>query len=214
MPLYVGSDDLLEEVTGFHVHRGALAAMGRLPLPTVSELVPQCARVVVLEDVNSHTNLGAIFRCAAGLGMDAVLLSPSCADPLYRRSVRVSMGEVFAIPYARFEVWPTGLAELTTAGFTLLALTPDAARRHSGRSSYPGNEQAGVVARRRGPGPVGDRAGGCHPNGVHSDEQWRRLAERRGCDRGGVLRAARTKLTGAERNESHEYRDERERRPK
>ncbi len=123
--LYVGSDELLESVTGFHVHRGALAAMGRLPLNTVADLLRQSSRIVVLEEVNSHTNLGAIFRSAAGLGMDAVLLSPTCADPLYRRSVRVSMGEVFSIPYARFESWPGGLAELREAGFRVLALTPD-----------------------------------------------------------------------------------------
>jgi tRNA G18 (ribose-2'-O)-methylase SpoU len=125
-PIYVGSDELLEQVTGFHVHRGALAVMARLPLPDVAELLPGCSRIVVLEDVNSHTNIGAIFRCAAGLGMDAALLSPSCADPLYRRSVRVSMGEVFALPYARFDDWPRGLGELVSAGFDLFALTPDA----------------------------------------------------------------------------------------
>ena len=116
---------LLESVTGFHVHRGALAAMGRLPLKSVTDLLAQSSRLVVLEEVNSHTNLGAIFRSAAGLGMNAVLLSPTCADPLYRRSVRVSMGEVFSIPYARFESWPGGLADLRAAGFTVLALTPD-----------------------------------------------------------------------------------------
>lgn len=124
-PVFVGSESLLEGITGFHVHRGALAAMGRLPLPPVASLLPTATRVVVLENVNSHTNIGAIFRCAAGLGMDAVLLSPSCADPLYRRSVRVSMGEVFALPYARFEAWPGGLGELAAAGFRVLALTPD-----------------------------------------------------------------------------------------
>jgi tRNA G18 (ribose-2'-O)-methylase SpoU len=101
VPLYVGTAQLLQQITGFHVHRGALAAMARRPLREVADVLPGCTRVVVLEDVNSHTNVGAIFRCAAGLGMDAVLLSPSCADPLYRRSVRASMGEVFAVPYAR-----------------------------------------------------------------------------------------------------------------
>jgi tRNA G18 (ribose-2'-O)-methylase SpoU len=124
-PVFVGSEELLEGITGFHVHRGALAAMNRLPLPSVAEVVTAATRVVVLENVNSHTNIGAIFRCAAGLGMDAVLLSPSCADPLYRRSVRVSMGEVFAVPYARFDAWPGGLGELVSAGFEVLALTPD-----------------------------------------------------------------------------------------
>jgi tRNA G18 (ribose-2'-O)-methylase SpoU len=83
-------------------------------------------RVAILEDVNNHTNLGAIFRGAAALGVDGVLLSPSCADPLYRRSVRVSMGEVFAVPYARLEPWPAALAEVRAAGFTVLALTPSA----------------------------------------------------------------------------------------
>jgi tRNA G18 (ribose-2'-O)-methylase SpoU len=125
VPLYVGSDELLESVTGFHVHRGALAAMGRLPLRSVADLLPRSSRLVVLENVNSHTNLGAIFRSAAGLGMDAVLLSPTCADPLYRRSVRVSMGEVFSIPYARIESWRSGLTELRDVGFRVLALTPD-----------------------------------------------------------------------------------------
>jgi tRNA G18 (ribose-2'-O)-methylase SpoU len=125
VPLYVGSEELLESVTGFHVHRGALAAMGRLPLKSVADLLPGSSRLVVLEEVNSHTNLGAIFRSAAGLGMDAVLLSPTCADPLYRRSVRVSMGAVFSIPYARIESWPSGLTELREAGFRVLALTPD-----------------------------------------------------------------------------------------
>jgi tRNA G18 (ribose-2'-O)-methylase SpoU len=99
--------------------------MGRLPLKSVADVLPGSSRLVVLEEVNSHTNLGAIFRSAAGLGMDAVLLSPTCADPLYRRSVRVSMGAVFSIPYARIESWPGGLSELREAGFRVLALTPD-----------------------------------------------------------------------------------------
>jgi tRNA G18 (ribose-2'-O)-methylase SpoU len=125
-PLYVGSEQLLETVTGFHVHRGALAAMARRPLPSVEQVLDGARRIVVLEDVNSHTNIGAIFRCAAGLGMDAVLLSPRCADPLYRRSVRVSMGQVFAIPYARSANWPAELATLSAAGFDVFALTPAA----------------------------------------------------------------------------------------
>jgi tRNA G18 (ribose-2'-O)-methylase SpoU len=79
-----------------------------------------------LEDINNHTNIGAIFRGVAGLGMDAVLLSPTCADPLYRRSVRVSMGEVFAVPYAFLQDWPGGLATVREAGFTLLAMSPAA----------------------------------------------------------------------------------------
>lgn len=123
-PMYTGSQRVLEAVTGFHVHRGVLASFHRKPLRDAAEVLSTARRVVILENLNNHTNLGAIFRGAAGLGMDAVLLSPSCADPLYRRSVRVSMGEVFAIPYARLEPWPAALRQVRDAGFTLLALTP------------------------------------------------------------------------------------------
>ncbi|MET7285844.1 RNA methyltransferase [Streptomyces sp. NPDC005573] len=124
VPVYVVSPELAERVTGYHVHRGALASMARKPLPTTSEVLRSARRVAVMEAVNDHTNIGAIFRSAAALGMDAVLLSPDCADPLYRRSVKVSMGAVFSVPYARLETWPHGLSEVREAGFTLLALTP------------------------------------------------------------------------------------------
>ncbi|GAA1761198.1 TrmH family RNA methyltransferase [Luedemannella helvata] len=123
-PVYAGTQSVLEHTTGFHVHRGVLASFHRRPLPPASDVLAGARRVAILEDVNNHTNLGAIFRGAAALGMDAVLLSPSCADPLYRRSVRVSMGEVFAVPYARLDPWPDALATVREAGFTVLALTP------------------------------------------------------------------------------------------
>lgn len=152
VPVYVGSEELLRDITGFHVHRGALAAMARLPLPPVDAVLDGARRVVVLEDVNSHTNIGAIFRCAAGLGMDAVLLSPSCADPLYRRSVRVSMGEVFAIPYARFGGWPAGLADLASSGFELLALTPDASATPIDELRFPDDAKLALLLGAEGPG--------------------------------------------------------------
>ncbi|MEU6480284.1 RNA methyltransferase [Streptomyces sp. NPDC047017] len=123
-PVYTVTPELAEQVTGYHVHRGALASMGRKPLPTAAGLLGTARRVAVLESVNDHTNIGAIFRSAAALGMDAVLLSPDCADPLYRRSVKVSMGAVFSVPYARLDVWPGGLGAVREAGFSLLALTP------------------------------------------------------------------------------------------
>src|SRR4051794_30824890 len=123
-PVYAAAPDVLEKATGFHVHRGVLASFHRLPPRSADELLAVSRRVAILEDVNNHTNLGAVFRGAAALGVDAVLLSPSCADPLYRRSVRVSMGEVFAVPYARAERWPGVLADVRAAGFTVLALTP------------------------------------------------------------------------------------------
>ena len=124
-PVYAAAPAVLQAATGFHVHRGVLASFHRLPLRTADELVSSARRLAVLEDVNNHTNIGAVFRDAAALGVDAVLLSPTCADPLYRRAVRVSMGEVFAVPYARLEPWPSALASVRAAGFTVLALTPD-----------------------------------------------------------------------------------------
>jgi tRNA G18 (ribose-2'-O)-methylase SpoU len=150
VPVFVGSEDLLRDIAGFHVHRGALAAMARLPLPSVDAVLAGASRVVVLEDVNSHTNLGAIFRCAAGLGMDAVLLTPSCADPLYRRSVRVSMGEVFAIPYARFTTWPAGLAALEA--FELLALTPSVVAMPIDAFHFPDDAKLALLLGSEGPG--------------------------------------------------------------
>jgi tRNA G18 (ribose-2'-O)-methylase SpoU len=123
-PVYTADPDVLRRTTGFHVHRGVLASFHRKPLPDPAELLRLARRVAILEDVNTHTNVGAIFRSAAALGMDGVLLSPSCADPLYRRSVRVSMGQVFAVPYARLEPWPAAMSTVREAGFTVLALTP------------------------------------------------------------------------------------------
>jgi tRNA G18 (ribose-2'-O)-methylase SpoU len=124
-PVYVVPDDVAERLTGYRVHRGALASLARRPLPEVAGLIAGRRRIVVLEDLVDHANVGAIFRCAAALGVDAVVLAPRCADPLYRRSVKVSMGAVFAIPYARMTGWYDGLADLKAAGFRVLALTPD-----------------------------------------------------------------------------------------
>jgi tRNA G18 (ribose-2'-O)-methylase SpoU len=125
-PCYVVSEALAEEVTGFHVHRGAIGSLQRRALPAVNEVLAGARTVVVLEDVVDHTNVGAVFRSAAALGVDAVLLSPRCADPLYRRSVKVAMGAVFTVPYARLERWYDAPAELSAAGYTTVALTPAA----------------------------------------------------------------------------------------
>ncbi|MFJ1795529.1 TrmH family RNA methyltransferase [Kitasatospora griseola] len=126
-PVHLVEPALAEQVTGYHVHRGALASMERKPLPTAAEVLDGARRVAVLEGLVDHTNLGAIFRSAAALGMDAVLLSPDCADPLYRRAVKTSMGAVFSVPYARLDPWPDSLAAVREAGFELLALTPSGA---------------------------------------------------------------------------------------
>ncbi len=122
IPVFVGEHDVIERLTGFHLHRGALAAMQRPVLPGVADVCRAARRVLVLEDIVDHTNVGAVFRSAAALGMDAVLVTPRCADPLYRRSIRVSMGTVFQVPWTRVEPWPGGVAELRGLGFTVAAL--------------------------------------------------------------------------------------------
>jgi len=122
-PCYVLSEALAEEVTGFHVHRGALASLERRPLPTVAEVLAGARSVLVLEDLVDHTNVGAVFRSGAALGFDAVLLSPRCADPLYRRSVKVAMGAVFSLPWTRLPDWYDALPALAAEGFTTVALT-------------------------------------------------------------------------------------------
>lgn len=127
LPVFVASADVLRSVTGYHVHRGALAAVARPALLSVSQLANGSRRVAVLHDLVDPQNVGSIFRAAAALGMDGVVLSPDCADPLYRRAVRVSMGAVLSLPYARFDESVSGLRDLRTAGFRLLALTPDPA---------------------------------------------------------------------------------------
>jgi len=128
VPLYVATAEVAETLTGYAVHRGLLAAMHRPELPQVTEIVAGARLVLVLEDIVDHTNVGAAFRAAAGLGADAVLVSPRCADPLYRRSVRVSMGTVFQVPWTRLPEWPEAGEQLHDAGLHLaaLALSEDA----------------------------------------------------------------------------------------
>jgi len=122
IPVFVGENDVVEALTGFHLHRGALAAMRRPVLPALAAVLDGARRVLVLEDVVDHTNVGAVFRSAAALGVDAVLVTPRCADPLYRRSIRVSMGTVFQVPWTRIDPWPGGVADLRALGFTTAAL--------------------------------------------------------------------------------------------
>ncbi len=122
-PCFVVTEDLAELVTGFHVHRGALASLNRRPLPSVDDVLTGARSVLVLEDIVDHTNVGAVFRSGAALGFDAVLLAPRCADPLYRRSVKVAMGAVFSVPWTRLPSWQDALPDLSARGFTTVALT-------------------------------------------------------------------------------------------
>jgi tRNA G18 (ribose-2'-O)-methylase SpoU len=137
--IYVGSSELLQELTGFEMHRGALASMQRPELPSVPDLLVNATRVVVLEDIVDHTNVGAIFRAVAGLGADAVLITPRCADPLYRRSVRVSMGTVLQVPWTRLPEWTEAREILHESGFHIaaMALSDDAVSLKEFASNLP-----------------------------------------------------------------------------
>ena len=153
VPAFIGHASLLEEITGFHLHRGAMAAMERpAPVPLdqllagargvavpedivehtkVSRKVqgsdrlrfPGRSRIAVLEDLTDHTNVGAVFRSAAAIGVDAVLVTPQCADPLYRRSIRVSMGTVFQVPWTRIDPWPAAIGQLKEAGYFVAGMS-------------------------------------------------------------------------------------------
>ncbi|WP_045280319.1 TrmH family RNA methyltransferase [Microbacterium oxydans] len=122
VPVYVVPDEVAEAVTGFAVHRGTIASMHRPELPSVRDVLDGASVVLILENIGDHTNVGAAFRAAAGLGADAVLVSPGGADPLYRRSVRVSMGTVFQVPWTRIPDWESAIADLHGAGFDIAAL--------------------------------------------------------------------------------------------
>lgn len=121
VPVYVVSEALAEQVTGFHVHRGALASLHREVRHRLDDLTG-ARRLVVVEGIVDHANLGAIIRCAAGLGWDGVVLSRECADPLYRRAIKTSMGAVFSLPWVRLEDDADGVARLRDAGFTIAAM--------------------------------------------------------------------------------------------
>ena len=122
VPVYVVPSEVAESVTGYDVHRGVLASMHRPADRPVAEVLAGARLVVILEDIVDHTNVGAAFRAAAGLGADAVLVTPRCADPLYRRSVRVSMGTVFQVPWTRLPEWAEAKDQLRDAGFHVAAL--------------------------------------------------------------------------------------------
>lgn len=126
VPVYVAAEPVVDAIAGFHLHRGALAAADRRPLPEMAAVAQSADLLVVTEAVNDHENLGSIFRNAAAFGADAVILDPTSSDPLYRRSVRVSGGNVLGIPFARARAWPAALVELRRIGFEVLALTPAA----------------------------------------------------------------------------------------
>lgn len=152
VPVYVGEPRALEALTGYHLHRGALASMHRPAPIDPRALLADARRVVIVEDVVDHTNVGAIFRSVAGLGADAVLVTPRCADPLYRRSVRVSMGTVLQVPWTRLPEWGEAAPLLHEAGFTIaaLALADDAVPLRAFAASAP--ERVAVLVGAEGDG--------------------------------------------------------------
>ena len=153
IPVFVVTEELAEQVTGFHVHRGALASLYREQRHRVDDVLPM-RRLVVLEDIVDHTNVGAILRNAAGLGWDGALLSPRAADPLYRRSIKVSMGAVFSLPWARLEDW-RGTPELLAAGGFLtvaLSLAPDAVDLNQVAASLAPSTRIAVMVGTEGAG--------------------------------------------------------------
>jgi tRNA G18 (ribose-2'-O)-methylase SpoU len=152
VPVYLATAELMHSITGFSVHRGVLAAFDRKPLPDVASLVRDARRVVVLEDVNNHTNVGAIVRSASALGIEALLLDPTSCDPLYRRSLRISMGEALSLPHARTDALPGGLAPLRAAGFVLAALTPGEASTDIADVAAAGHERLALLLGTEGPG--------------------------------------------------------------
>ena len=152
-PFYRASADVMAQVVGFHLNRGVLAAARRVPEPGVAQVVDGARTVAVLEGVNDHENLGSIFRNAAGLVVDAVVFGSGCADPLYRRAVRVSMGHALLVPYARATSWPADLMLLRENGFRLLAMTPSSeASTLAEAMAAARDERVAVLVGAEGPG--------------------------------------------------------------
>lgn len=138
VPVFVGGQDVVDRVAGFHLHRGALAAMRRPPHVSMNDVLRTSSRLAVLEGLVDHTNVGAVFRSAAALGIDGVVLSPNCADPLYRRAVRVSMGASISLPYARAVSWPSAIDAIRCAGFEVAAFALTSSAVSLGEYRAPG----------------------------------------------------------------------------
>ena len=161
IPVYTADEELLCNLTGYHLTRGVLCAMRRPPLPCVAEVVKGAKRVVVLDNVQNPTNVGAIIRSAAALGMDAVLLTPGCSDPLYRRAARVSMGTVFQIPWTFFPEGAPWYQQLRELGFKSAALALKDDTLSIDDPQLLAEEKLAVVLGSEGDGLSDDSIGGC-----------------------------------------------------
>ena len=183
LPFYRTSADVMARVVGFHLNRGVLAAARRVPELGVAEVIAGARTVAVLEGVNDHENLGSIFRNAAGLGVDAVIFGSGCADPLYRRAVRVSMGHALRVPYAHATCWPGELATLRENGFRLLAMTPQGTACALPEAMTAAREQRVAVL-------VGAEGPGLTPATLRSSDVRVRIPMSRGTDSLNVATAA------------------------
>jgi len=182
VPVFSGTGELLAELTGYVLHRGVIAAMHRPPLPAPAELLADARRVVVLENVVDPTNVGAIFRSVAAIGADAVLVTPHCSDPFYRRAIRVSMGTVLQVPWTRVGDWPSTRELLTASGFHIaaLALTDDAVSLREFAAAAP--ERVALV--------LGTEGDGLSPDAIASSDTVVRIPMRHGIDSLNVAAAA------------------------
>ncbi len=183
VPFYRAPADVMARVVGFHLNRGVLAAARRVPEPSVAQLVEGARTIAVLEGVNDHENLGSIFRNAAGLGVDAVVFGSGCADPLYRRAVRVSMGHALLVPYARSANWPADLGMLKESGFRLLAMTPHGDACALARAMAAARDDRVAVL-------VGAEGPGLSPAALRLSEVRVRIPMSRGTDSLNVATAA------------------------
>lgn len=195
VPYYRVTAEVMAQVVGFHLNRGVLAAASRVPEPTVADLVAGARTIAVLEGVNDHENLGSIFRNGAGLGVDAVVFGSGCADPLYRRAVRVSMGHALLVPFARSVDWPADLVMLRECGFRRLAMTPDPrAEALSPAMATVGDQPVAILVGAEGPG--------LSPQAMRASDIRVRIPMSRGTDSLNVATAAalafyeRTRLPG------------------
>ena len=186
-PIYSLPSEAMTQVTGVHFHRGVLAVGERPALPTVAALAAPADRLLVLEAVNDHENIGALFRNAAAFGVDGVVLDPSTADPLYRRATRVSLGHVLRVPFARAVAWPSTLDELRLLGFTTIALTPDPDAEPLASMVAPPPSRVAVVVGAEGPGLT--------PDALRSVDRRVRIPMVRGVDSVNVATAAAIALS-------------------
>jgi tRNA G18 (ribose-2'-O)-methylase SpoU len=152
LPVYVVSPEVMRRTVGFDLHRGAVAAADRYPLPPLEKVLEGATRVAMLERMNDHENLGALFRNAAAFGVDGVLLCPQCCDPLYRRAVRVSTGHVLTVPWTRVAPWPAAITRVRDLGFTVLALTPTRDARPIDAIRIADGERIAMLVGAEGPG--------------------------------------------------------------